>query len=107
MPIPYNQQDAGQTWTTQTSRKHYISDDYSIGEVITIIESGAVLRQATYELLYDYYKGNHRGIQQRFFDDLNKPNNKIVNNFPKLIVDTTTSYFDYLCKRLPRLLNMK
>lgn len=92
MPIPYNQQDAGQTWTTQTSRKHYISDDYSIGEVITIIESGAVLRQATYELLYDYYKGNHRGIQQRFFDDLNKPNNKIVNNFPKLIVDTTTSY---------------
>ena len=39
-----------------------------------------------------YYEGNH-DILKRFYGDKNKPNNKIVNNFCRMISDVTQGYF--------------
>lgn len=44
-----------------------------------------------YQNLDDYYRGKHDVLNRKMEEG--KPNNKAVNNFPKLIVDTSTSYF--------------
>lgn len=45
-----------------------------------------------YRTLRDYYRGKHV-ILQRDFEDSTKPNNKLIHNFPKLIVDNSVAYF--------------
>ena len=40
----------------------------------------------------DYYYGKHK-ILNRKFDDLSKPNNKVVTNIPKYITQVRTGYF--------------
>lgn len=42
--------------------------------------------------LYNYYIGKH-DILNRVLPDKTKPNNKIVANYPKYIIDTVTGYF--------------
>lgn len=42
--------------------------------------------------LFEYYKGNHK-IKQRTYEDLNKPNNKVVNPYPRYITTLMTGYF--------------
>ena len=45
-----------------------------------------------YELLEQYYLGQHR-ILDREMSTSDKPNNKIVSDYPQMIVDTKTGYF--------------
>lgn len=45
-----------------------------------------------YQVLENYYIGR-QDILNRMMNDASKPNNKVVNNFAKLIVDTNSSYF--------------
>jgi len=43
--------------------------------------------------LMDYYKSDHHGIMHRPIIDHNKPDNRVVNNFPGYIVDVNLGYF--------------
>lgn len=45
-----------------------------------------------YKKLYDLYKGEH-DILERVVSDVNKPNNKLVNNFFGQIIDDAVGYF--------------
>lgn len=45
-----------------------------------------------YEKMQDYYEGRH-AILDRQLNDPTKPNNKLVTNLAKYIVDTVTGYF--------------
>lgn len=72
-------------------RKFYIDNPKNYKEILSILRTHAGVRSA-YRTLHDYYRGKHI-ILGRQFDDLNKPNNKLIHNFPKLIVDNSVSYF--------------
>lgn len=72
-------------------RKFYLKKHYLAKDLLSMIAQHQEVNRA-YELLEDYYKGRH-DIRFRTVSDKNKPNNKLVHNFPKLITDTTTSYF--------------
>ena len=72
-------------------RKFYIDNPMSMEEVMGAVRSHQAIQQA-YKTLHDYYRGKHI-ILNRTFDDTNKPNNKLVHNFPKLIVDNSVAYF--------------
>ena len=45
-----------------------------------------------YELLEQYYLGQHR-ILDREMSTEDKPNNKIISDYPQMVVDTKTGYF--------------
>lgn len=72
-------------------RKFYIDNPYELSEVLGVVRSHASISQS-YRILDKYYKGEHV-ILHRSFDDNNKPNNRLVHNFPKIITDNATSYF--------------
>ena len=72
-------------------RKFYIDNPMSMDEIFSVVRSHMAIKQA-YNTLHDYYRGKHI-ILDRTFDDTNKPNNKLIHNFPKLIVDNSVSYF--------------
>lgn len=72
-------------------RKFYIDNPMSMDSVMSVVRSHQAIQQA-YKTLHDYYRGKHI-ILNRAFDDTNKPNNKLVHNFPKLIVDNSVAYF--------------
>lgn len=91
MAIPYGQINPGDLVTTNEKRKYHIRRDFELEDLITLAENH-YNTSSNYDLLYDYYKGNHIAIQQRSFDDTNKPNSKVVHNFPKLVVDTSVAY---------------
>lgn len=91
MAIPKGQMDAGVINTTRQLRKYYMSEPFNIDSFISLATSHAT-QIADYEILMDYYRGNHIAIQRRQFDDTNKPNNRVVHNFPKAIVDASTAH---------------
>lgn len=91
MAIPNGQINSGDIVTTLAKRKFHVRRDFEIEDLIALADSHYGMA-TNYELLYDYYKGNHFAIQNRTFDDTNKPNNRVVHNFPKLIVDTSVAY---------------
>lgn len=91
MAIPNGQINAGDVVTTFGSRKFHIRRDFTVDDLIVLADSHYAIA-TNYDILYDYYKGNHIAIQNRQFDDTNKPNNRVVHNFPKLIVDTSVAY---------------
>lgn len=91
MAIPINQINAGDIVTTKEPRKFHIRRNFTPEDLITLTETHYA-RSVNYDILYDYYKGNHWAIQQRYFKDENKPNNKVIHNFPKLVVDTSVAY---------------
>ncbi len=72
-------------------RKFYIDNPMSMDDIFAVVRTHASRAQA-YRTLHDYYRGKHV-ILERTFDDTNKPNNKLVHNFPKLIVDNSVAYF--------------
>ena len=72
-------------------RKFYIDNPLSMDEIFSVVRSHMAIKQA-YTTLHDYYRGKHI-ILERAFDDTNKPNNKLIHNFPKLIVDNSVAYF--------------
>lgn len=82
-------------------RKFHIKNGFSPADILTIVQTHKATKGG-YDTLLDYYLGKH-DILYRKFNDPSKPNNKAVNNFAKLIVDTSTAYFlgepvSYLCK---------
>lgn len=91
MAIPNNQASAGDIYTVSDVRKHFIKRDFTEADLISAADLHYG-RVNSYQLLYDYYRGNHYAILQRHFDDDSKPNNRVVHNFPKLLVDTAASY---------------
>ena len=72
-------------------RKYYIHRGFTREDIGSIIATHRG-RKGSYMTLSNYYKGKH-DILQRQFNDPSKPNNRAVNNFAKLIVDTGTAYF--------------
>lgn len=84
-----------------TSRKFHIKRDFMPKDILSLVNKHKTVRTA-YTVLNNYYIGKH-DILYRTFKDNSKPNNQAVNNFAKLIVDTSTAYFlgepvTYLCK---------
>lgn len=84
-------------------KKFFIRKNFTPKDIITVIQKHKMLK-GHYKLLRDYYVGKHE-ILYRSFNDDTKPNNRVVNNFAKLIVDTGTSYFTglpitYNCKNI-------
>ena len=45
------------------------------------------------EMLFDYYNGKHTGILNKKRQSKNVPNNKIINPYPRYIVNTVQGYF--------------
>ena len=72
-------------------RKFHIKNGFSPADILTIVQTHKATKGG-YDTLLDYYLGKH-DILYRKFNDPSKPNNKAVNNFAKLIVDTSTAYF--------------
>ena len=72
-------------------RKFHIPKGYTIEDLFEIVQQHNMLKPV-YQTLWDYYRGNHI-ILNRTFDDRTKPNNKIVHNYPRLIVENSVSYF--------------
>lgn len=90
MAIPNNQASAGDVYTISDKRKHYITRDFDERQLILAAELHYG-RVQSYQTLYNYYRGQHI-ILERNFEDKTKPNNRVVHNFPKLLVDTAASY---------------
>lgn len=83
------------------SRKYHLKKDFTPKDVLALVQNHKANRLG-YKTLQDYYLGKH-DILYRKFNDPSKPNNHAVNNFARLIVDTSTAYFlgepvTYLCK---------
>lgn len=83
------------------TRKYHLKNDFTPKDVLALVNKHKSNRLG-YKTLLDYYLGKH-DILYRTFQDGSKPNNHAVNNFAKLIVDTSTAYFlgepvTYLCK---------
>lgn len=72
-------------------RIFHVEPNYTIEDIFEMVQQHNMLKPA-YDTLRDYYRGRHV-ILNRTFEDEFKPNNKIVHNFPKLIVDNSVSYF--------------
>lgn len=72
-------------------KQFFIKTNFSTKDIYNVIQKHKALK-GHYKLLRDYYVGKHSILQRNFVDDT-KPNNRVVNNFPKLIVDTGVSYF--------------
>lgn len=70
---------------------YYCSKDYTIQSLYELAKQHK-LSQA-YKTLGEYYRGKHVILGRTFENDETKPNNKLVHNFPKLIVDNSVSYF--------------
>jgi len=65
-------------------------------EEITAKKVSELIKQhdiTRYQKLAEYYRGNHYGILHRPVTDPNKPDNRIINNFPGYIVDVNLGYF--------------
>lgn len=82
-------------------RKYHLKREFTPKDVLALVNKHKSNRGG-YRTLLDYYLGKH-DILFRTFKDGSKPNNQAVNNFAKLIVDTSTAYFlgepvTYLCK---------
>ncbi|PHB23108.1 phage portal protein [Bacillus pseudomycoides] len=75
----------------QPRRKHYLKDATDYEKIIEVVRTNSISK-GDYALLRRYYEGYHN-INFRGFDDETKPNNRVSHNFPKIIVDTATSYF--------------
>lgn len=71
-------------------RKFYMDREINLEDVFNNVNNHRGILVA-YETLYRYYRGDHDILYRRFNDD--KPNNKLVHNFPKLITDNATAYF--------------
>lgn len=91
MAIPNGQFDAGTITTTLRERKVFIDRNWSINDIIRLVDTH-IAGNNEYETLHQYYRGNHIAIQSRKFDDKNKPNNRISHNYAKLIADTSTAF---------------
>lgn len=91
MAIPEHQAASGDIYTVADCRKHYITRNFTEADLVAAADLHYG-RVNSYQLLFDYYRGIHHGIIHRKFDDKTKPNNKVVHNFPKLLVDTAASY---------------
>ncbi|QDK04624.1 hypothetical protein FK482_0002 [Listeria phage LP-013] len=77
--------------TVVFNRKFIADEEPNIAGVLLLIQRHSQ-RKFIYKYLHDYYIGNH-DILKRTFNDKLKPNNKLVHNYPKLIVETANSYF--------------
>lgn len=83
------------------TRKYHLKNEFTPKDVLALVNKHKSNRMG-YKTLLDYYLGKH-DILYRTFQDGSKPNNHAVNNFARLIVDTSTAYFlgepvTYLCK---------
>lgn len=83
------------------TRKYHLKNNFVPSDILALIQKHKSNRLG-YTTLLNYYLGKH-DILYRTFRDSSKPNNLTVNNFAKLIVDTSTAYFlgepvTYLCK---------
>ena len=72
-------------------RKHHLPRDYKPAELLDLVQR-FINKRYQYQVLQDYYIGK-QDILNRTMNDASKPNNRVVNNFAKLIVDTNSSYF--------------
>jgi SPP1 family phage portal protein len=82
-------------------RKHFLPRGFSQEQLLDAVRY-FISKQYQYNVLHDYYVGK-QDILNRSMNDASKPNNRIVNNFAKLIVDTNASYFlgkpiTYVCE---------
>ena len=68
-------------------------DTVPTGELIkALVDDFKATKMARLQKLDRYYKGQH-DILGRVIEDTSKPNNKIVNPYPKYITDMITGYF--------------
>ncbi len=74
-----------------SSRKYHLPRGYRPTELLDLVKM-FISKQYQYKVLEDYYVGK-QAILNRSIEDASKPNNRVVNNFAKLIVDTNSSYF--------------
>ena len=72
-------------------RKYHLPREFSTNELLDQVKI-FISHKYQYEVLENYYIGK-QDILNRAMSDSTKPNNKVVNNFAKLIVDTNASYF--------------
>lgn len=74
-----------------SARKYFLPRDFTITQLLDQVKI-FISHQYQYQVLENYYIGR-QDILNRTMNDASKPNNKVVNNFAKLIVDTNASYF--------------
>lgn len=60
--------------------------------ITTLVRKHELEALPRFKKLRNYYEGEH-DILKRWYEDKNKPNNKIVNNFCRMITDVTQGYF--------------
>lgn len=72
-------------------KKQYLESVTDIPKIIEVVRSQSIIK-GDYAFLRRYYEGIH-DINIRGFEDPYKPNNRVAHNFPKIIVDTASSYF--------------
>ena len=66
--------------------------ELDLNEVKNFIETHERTVKPRLEKLKKYYEGDH-DILRRQMEDISKPNNKLVNNFPDYIVNQAAAYF--------------
>ena len=66
-------------------------DELNTSDIVTLMREVETF-DTKYKINNNYYYGKHE-ILNRTFDDMSKPNNKIVTNIPKYITQVRTGYF--------------
>lgn len=65
----------------------------NLDDVLNIIHYHETYIANKYTIKRDYYKGRHRGIINQPDKEMNKPDNRLIFNFPKKLVNTFNGYF--------------
>lgn len=67
--------------------------EQNLDDVLNIINYHETYIANKYTIKRDYYKGRHHGIINQPDKEMNKPDNRLIFNFPKKLVNTFNGYF--------------
>ena len=67
--------------------------EQNLDDVLNIIHYHETYIANKYTIKRDYYKGRHHGIINQPDKEMNKPDNRLIFNFPKKLVNTFNGYF--------------
>lgn len=69
-------------------------DDLTADDIEEMVKQNQTYTENRYKVARQYYKGHHPILDEQKKSDIDKPDNRLVVNYPKYIVDTFNGFFD-------------
>lgn len=69
-------------------------DDLTADDIKEMVKQNQTYTENRYKVARQFYKGHHPILDKQKKSDIDKPDNRLVVNYPKYIVDTFNGFFD-------------